>query len=159
MPKKILKKQYPSLALAFVAVLAPLIAVAAPTFAAEVTTTHTIFDTTLFNAVQFRSERRKAHPAQPVDIPRGKPGSQTSSFARSEASSVSSSASSSLSLSSSAHVLIFEDLTGSQRETLRQQLRIRACPQYADAAYKQLCESMLKALPPLQSRTGLTNGN
>lgn len=54
------------------------------------------------------------------------------------------------------HLLLFEELGGEQRETLRRQLRNHACPQNADADYKALCERMLRG-QKLETKTGLSN--
>ncbi|MBP7114310.1 MAG: hypothetical protein KBA40_02540 [Candidatus Peribacteraceae bacterium] len=53
--------------------------------------------------------------------------------------------------------LIFEDLSMTQREILRKQLRIGGCPQDVLPGYRQLCESLLKQQQTLEAKTGLTN--
>lgn len=55
--------------------------------------------------------------------------------------------------------LTFNDLTVSQRDTLRKQLRIGGCPQDVDAAYRKLCESLLKKRQQPVLRQGLRNPN
>lgn len=55
-----------------------------------------------------------------------------------------SSLSSSISLLEYDGTLTLEDLSSTERDTLRKQLRVRACPAHAHAGYKKLCESLLK---------------
>ncbi len=49
----------------------------------------------------------------------------------------------------------FEDLSSTEREALRKQLRVRACPENAHLGYKKLCESLLKLQAPRSPRTGI----
>ncbi len=51
--------------------------------------------------------------------------------------------------------LTYADLSPSERETLRLQLRIGGCPQEALPAYRRLCEKMLKSRPHPAAREGL----
>lgn len=51
--------------------------------------------------------------------------------------------------------LKYSDLSASERETLRLQLRIGGCPQDALPGYRMLCEKMLKARPHPAVREGL----
>ena len=105
----------------------------------------------LFNVQEFRTLRRAR-----VD-------SYASTSSSSETISVSSPASSSAvsSISSAAHAaaeeLTWNDLTISQRETMRRQLRVYTCPQDTDPAYKALCEKLLKAQGANPTRTGTKN--
>ncbi len=51
--------------------------------------------------------------------------------------------------------LRYQDLSSTEREALRLQLRIGGCPQQADPGYKALCESMLKTQEAKKSLKGL----
>ena len=53
--------------------------------------------------------------------------------------------------------LTLEDLSDSQLQTLRRQLRTGGCPQDALTAYRDLCESMLKYRLRPETREGLKN--
>lgn len=47
------------------------------------------------------------------------------------------------------------DLSISERDTLRRQLRGGACPQHALPGYQKLCESLLKLQPVKPTQTGI----
>jgi len=57
------------------------------------------------------------------------------------------------------HPLILEDLTITQREILRKQLRIGGCPQNVLPGYRELCETLLRQQQSPESRAGLANPN
>ncbi len=162
MSKKQQRKSEPSLALALVAIATPLFAAGvAPSFAQSTvdrneTAVHQsgFMGTSLFDSVQFILHRSTMHRAAPV---------RSSSVQSSAASSVSSlppcspTAVQSSAPSSAAVQLRMIDLTESQRQTLRSQLRNNACPQTAEAAYLDLCHRMLNERPARETRAGLLN--
>lgn len=157
MPKKTQKRHEPGLALALIALIAPVLTAGIATSFAEGVSapTHMLFDYSLFDGQSFLTNRRIRHAA-PVS------NSSKSSGSSSSTSSVSpcpSTTTSSASSESSVSSLSFADLTSTERDALRRQLRNYACPQKADAGYKALCEKMLKDLPPQETRTGLSNPN
>lgn len=105
----------------------------------------------LFDASQFRTLRRTRH-AEPVSA-----SSSSASAGSSVSSSVFSSSSASVHPAAENTPWAFEDLTSAQRDTLRKQLRMSACPQDAAIGYRLLCENLLKAQGPRTIRQGLKN--
>ena len=69
-------------------------------------------------------------------------------------SSVSSSVQSSSSSTSSE--LQLGDLSSTERDAIRRQLRVGACPEHADSAYLKLCEKLLKLQKPRNSQQGIS---
>ena len=155
MSKNLRKRYEPSLALALVALLTPLLSAGVATSFAEGVNEHTplLFDYSLFNPRAFLINRRLRNAA-----PSLAPVHQSSS-----ASSVPTvnpcDPTPAVSSSSVSAELRLQDLTSTERETLRRQLRNHACPQKADPRYQRLCERMLRAMPALESKTGLANPN
>ena len=149
MKKKTQSKHGPSLALALVAVVAPIMvgvmttsAESSMLVAASLNIAPKSQQFSLFNAVQFRKLVREKHLDRLQDI--YSPSSSSSS-----SSSTSSSSSSSSSVSSASMIdapLRFEDLTSVEKETLLRQLRRGGCPYKADVRYRKLCEKMYKGM-------------
>ncbi len=154
-------QKVPSFALALIAIVAPILAAGiTPSFAEEPEvpstdpvmrqSSYTGYD--LFDPAKYLLKRRM-HEAAPEQQ------SSTSSSAASEATVSPCGTSASASSVSVKKQLTMGDLTSTERDTLRKQLRNRACPQEADSDYKALCERMLKQLPARESLDGLKNPN
>jgi len=149
------KMFFPLVAISVVLVLLGIIEITSITSAKAVITTNyrnpTLTGHDLFDASKFRLLRRA------VRAPVSSASSASSSSAVS--SSAASSSVSSESVHSAALELKLEDLTSTQRETLRRQLRVYACPTDVDPAYTALCEKMLKAQGHLKILQGPKNPN
>ncbi len=157
MSKKIKKKSEPSLALALIALVAPVLTAGiAPSFA-EGTTGHTslLFDYSLFNPQEFLMQRRLRNAAPAVIVPVDQGGSISSAATVNPCDPTPAT----VPLVSVPSELTYDDLTSTERDTLRKQLRNHACPQHADPQYQRLCERMLRAMPAPETRTGLANPN
>ncbi len=146
-------KHGPSWVLALVAILAPIFTAGAlPLFAADAP--QTLFDFSIFDGQEFLRSRRQRHAAPE------NPASATED-ASSSAETVNPCdpvpASSAASSVSSVRELTVDDLSLSDREALRGQLRSRACPQKADPAYLALCKRLVREMPEEDTRKGLRN--
>ncbi len=151
------KKPEPSVLLALVALVVPvLMAGIVPTLAEGTGHPQLLFDYSLFDRTEFMQMRRLRNTDR---IPSSSSSSIESVYPSAPMVSPCDQSTSSVSSVSSVSTLRYEDLTSTQRSTLRGQLRNRTCPQRADAAYLALCESILKALPALETRSGLRNPN
>jgi hypothetical protein len=111
----------------------------------------------LFNAQDFsrsRRERFNTMPSSPQDDEVPSPEVPLPETLPDPSASTDSSSS-----SSSLPPLTLEDLTTTERQTLRLQLRSGGCPTEGDARYIALCQEMLAAQPPKETREGLKNPN
>lgn len=147
-------KHGPSWALALVAILAPVLTAGAlPLFAAD--TPQTLFDFSIFDGQEFLRSRRERHSAADVVPPVIDEGTTSSATTVNPCDPVP------LAIPASEPVAIPEltvdDLSLSEREALRGQLRSRACPQKADPAYLALCRRLVREMPEAETRTGTSN--
>lgn len=144
------KNQRSSFAMVLVTIAVPTVAlgIAVTSAASEINTEPRSQQFELFNIDQFRFLKREIRMSAPAT---------PSSDAVHPAATVKpcDSVDETSSSSSASAVLTVQDLTTSQRETLRRQLRIGGCPQDADPAYKALCESLLKQQKPKEYLKGL----
>ncbi len=146
-------KHGPSWALALVAILAPIFTAGAlPLFAADAP--QTLFDFSIFNGDEFLRTRRQRHAAPENSASATEDTSSSAATVNPCDPVPASSASSSV---SSVRELTVDDLSLSDREALRGQLRSRACPQKADPAYLALCQRLVRQMGTEETRTGTTN--
>lgn len=154
MSKKKGKKQgHPSLALALVAIAAPVVfGQIHNSFAASADTPKGVTKAQhfeLFNAAEFRQRFRKLH------VDGYSPVGTTPKLKEPAGSSSSSVSSSSSSTSSKRTYMIIEDLTIPQRDQLRRFIRTGVCPQSAEIT--KLCEKMLREKGKEPAKAGWRN--
>ncbi len=147
-------KHGPSWALALVAILAPVLTAGAlPLFAADLP--QTLFDFSIFDGQEFLRSRRQRHAAPEDSVSVTEDASSSAATVNPCDPVPASSASSSV--SSAVRELTVDDLSLSDREALRGQLRSRACPQKADPAYLALCQRLVRQMPEADTQMGLRN--
>lgn len=133
----------PSVLLALTAILTPVLmgdlrsvlAVEPVEVAASTFTEPKPLQNHLFDASEFRLLKRKARSEKFIQDKRG--SSSSSSTSSMDPCDATQSA-------NTEGMLQLEDLSTSQRETMRRQLRSGACPQEAMYEYRMLCERLLK---------------